>query len=809
MPMDAYPPDALTIPLDSVRLADLPRVGGKNAALGELIGGLKQAGVAVPGGFAVTAFAYRRFLRSAGLEEALRGQIARFRDGRIDLETLGRTARELILSAELPAAIADAIRAAYRGMGKAGVPALVAVRSSATAEDLPEASFAGQHESFLNISGEDSLIEACRRCYASVFTSRAISYRELHGYDHLSVALSVGVQHMLRSDQAASGVMFTVDTETGFPNLIGIQAVWGLGEALVQGALEPDTIQLFKPLVGRPGVCPLIGKRLGSKLERAVFTEDGDGVRQVQTSAEDRARFALSDEDALRLAGWAVAIEKHFGRAMDIEWAQDGADGSFYIVQARPATGLPPDTATIRDWTLTGEGKRLLRGAAVGRGIAAGRAVLLSAPVDPSRFPEGGILVAETTTPDWVPLMRRAAAIVTDHGGSTSHAAIVARELGIPAVVGAGDATSTLRDGRDVTVSCAGAEGQVYEGLVPFEIREFDLAGLPSTRTRIMVNIADPQAGRRWWRLPVKGVGLARLEFVIGSLLQVHPMAAVHPERLDDAARAKLLELAKGYPDPAEYAVDRLACLVAALAACFWPHPAIVRLSDFKSNEYARLLGGEQFEQPEPVPMLGFRGASRYADERYREGFALECRAIGRARERFGFDNIIPMVPFCRTTGEARQVLGEMARHGLARGEKGLKVYVMAEIPSNILLAREFAGLFDGFSIGSNDLTQLILGIDRDSEMLSGAFDARDPAVEAAIAMLIDGAHAAGRPVGICGQAPSEQPDFAAWLVSQGIDSISVTPDAVAATVRIVAEAEAKAAGSETAARLQTNQVRA
>ncbi|BCT74800.1 phosphoenolpyruvate synthase [Sinomonas cyclohexanicum] len=797
MTAPARPGLQLVLPFEAVGLADVPRVGGKNASLGELTRHLEAAGVAVPEGFATTADAYRLYIDANGIHESLASLLSAFRAGQASLKDTGAAVRALFLSGTFPAALTTAITSAYRDLaGRVGreQPA-VAVRSSATAEDLPEASFAGQQETFLNVAGEDELMDACRRCFASLFTDRAITYRELRGIDHLDVALSIGVQRMVRSDLAGSGVMFSLDTESGFPRVIQISAAWGLGETVVQGSVNPDHYEVFSPLLADPALSPIIGRTAGAKESKLVFAPAGSGTVLLETSPAEREALVLDDAEILTLARWAVAVAGHYGRPMDMEWAKDGETGELFMVQARPETVQAKRSAGMfRVHRLTGSGPVLARGAAIGDAVAAGEACVIADPSEISRFRDGAVLVTTMTDPDWVPIMKRASGIVTDHGGPTSHAAIVSRELGVPAVVGTVSGTSSITDGEPITVSCAqGAEGLVLGGLVPFEVEEADVGALPSPRTRIMVNLADPSAAFRWWRLPAAGVGLARMEFIISTLIRVHPMALVHPERVADAGeRAQIATLTRGYADPADYFVDRLARGIAKIAAPFHPGPAIVRLSDFKTNEYAGLLGGSPFEAAEENPMLGFRGASRYYDERYTEGFALECRALKKARDDLGFTNIVVMVPFCRTPAEADAVLAAMAEQGLVRGEAGLAVYMMCEIPSNVILAEQFAARFDGFSIGSNDLTQLVLGVDRDSALLSSRFDERDPAVESMIADAIRKAHAAGIPIGICGQGPSNHPDFAEFLVGEGIDSISLNPDSVLRTVPIIAEAEAR-----------------
>lgn len=794
--MPDSPTPALVIWLHDLGLADMPSVGGKNASLGELVRTLAAAGVRVPDGFATTAAAWRDFVEINGIEGVIASHLEAWRAGRASLPDTGHTIRAMILKGKLPDDLALQIRAAYVRLGeRAGTsdPA-VAVRSSATAEDLPGASFAGLHETFLNVRGEAALLDACLRCYASLFTDRAISYREAKGFDHLSVALSIGVQQMVRADLAGSGVMFTLDTETGFPRVVTIAAAWGLGETIVQGAVNPDRYTVFKPLLDRPGAAPILDKVLGEKAVRMIYAGEGSGnTRIVPSTPAERDSYVLSDPEILELSRWAIAAEQHYGRAMDLEWAKDGTSGLLYLVQARPETvHTPMRGAQFRRYRLKAPGTALLRGVAVGTAIAAGPVCLIRDPSEIAGFRDGAILVTGNTDPDWVPVMKRAAGIVTDRGGGTSHAAIVSRELGLPAIVGTGTATATLKDGQEITLSCASGEtGLVLEGLLAFDFEDIDLSAIPVTKTAVMVNIADPSAAFQWWRLPAKGVGLARMEFIINSLIKVHPMALVHPDRVSAADRERIAQLTRGHADPADYFVETLARGIARLAAPFHPHPAIVRLSDFKTNEYAHLIGGKAFEPHEENPMLGFRGASRYYDPRYRDGFALECRALRKVRAELGFANVVIMVPFCRTPGEADRVLAVMAENGLVRGKDGLEVYMMCEIPANVILAEDFARRFDGFSIGSNDLTQLLLGVDRDSGILADLFDERDPAVTRTIAEAIRKAHAAGITIGICGQAPSNYPDFAAFLVREGIDSISLNPHSFVQTCAVIAAAEA------------------
>jgi pyruvate,water dikinase len=790
-------------------LRDVAAVGGKNASLGELIRHLEKAGVRVAPGFATTVAAYQAFIADNGLEPTIREEIGRWSSGAAPLEATGQRIRTAIQGGKWPAAIALEIEDAYRTLcaGRGG-DAEVAVRSSATAEDLPDASFAGQQETFLNVRGAPELLVACTRCLASLYTDRAISYRANHGIDQIRVALSVGVQPMVRADLGAAGVMFTVDTETGFPGVVVIDAAWGLGETVVQGTVEPDEYRVAKGLLGKSGCAPVIERRLGRKQQKLVYAKPVAATRLGQigatrpartttrlarTTAAERARLVLDDREILELAGWAAQIERHYGKPMDIEWAKDGRTGELVVLQARPETVQSRRLATdIRTFRIGKVGRRLLTGAAVGDAVATGRACLLASAADIDRFVPGSVLVTANTDPDWVPIMKSAAAIVTDHGGRTSHAAIVSRELGLPAVVGTHNATSTLREGQDVTVSCAeGDEGLVYDGIGEFTVEQVDLGRVPATRTQVMLNVANPAAAFRWWRLPADGVGLARMEFIIGHEIRIHPLALVHPEAVQSRAeRALIARLIRGWPNGEEYFVGKLAAGIARLAAGHYPKHVIVRTSDFKTNEYARLIGGRGFEPREENPMLGWRGASRYYSDDYQEGFALECRALCRVRDEIGLDNVIVMIPFCRTPDEADAVLGVMARNGLERGRNGLQVYVMCEIPANVILAEQFAQRFDGFSIGSNDLTQLVLGVDRDSARLRGLFDEQNEAVTRMIRQVIEVAHANGRKVGLCGQAPSDRPEFAEFLVRAGIDSLSVTPDSFLAVKRSVAGAE-------------------
>lgn len=779
--------------LDAFGREDLAEVGGKNASLGEMRQHLVPLGIAVPDGFALTTSAYRRFLAHNALDEVLAREIARLNTG-TPLAEVGEAIRTAMLRGGLPRDVTEVVLGEYAALSHrlelAAPP--VAVRSSATAEDLPDASFAGQQESFLNVQGEAALLEAVPRCFASLYTDRAIAYRAHHGIAHESVALSVGVQHMVRSDIGAAGVAFTLDTETGFPHVIMITGAFGLGEPVVKGSVNPDEWRVFTPLLASPGYIPVLDAQTGLKQIKMVLDDEGT-PQVVETTVEERLRRCLGEEEVLQLARWCARIAEHYGRPMDIEWARDGGTGAMYIVQARPETVRARETAgAVSSFTLEGSGPVLVSGVAVGNRMASGRAIVLSGMHEAHVFEDGAILVARQTDPDWVPVMKRASAIVTDTGGRTSHAAIVSRELGIAAIVGATGATALL-NGRLVTVSCAeGPTGTVYDGALPYREDSLDLSNLPETRTAIMLNVADPAMAMRWWRLPVRGIGLARLEFVIEHMCRAHPMALLHPERVPESERDAIARLTAGHASPADFFVDRLASGIAQIAASQWPHPVIVRFSDFKTNEYAGLLGGAAFEPHEENPMIGFRGASRYYDPRYREGFALECRAVRRVREQIGLGNVVVMIPFCRTLEEADRVLNEMQGQGLVRAEHGLAVYVMAEIPSNVLLAREFGARFDGFSIGSNDLTQLTLGVDRDNALLASLFDERNPAVQRSIERLIVDAHAVGCKVGICGQAPSDHPDFAEFLVEAGIDSISLNPDSVVPVLMRVAELEAR-----------------
>ncbi|GAB3096296.1 phosphoenolpyruvate synthase [Aestuariicella hydrocarbonica] len=785
---------------DQLSINDIPKVGGKNASLGEMTQALTSQGIHLAPGFATDAQMFRDYLADNQLEDDIRQQLQAYGDNHQSLATTGAAIRQIILQGHFSDQQSDAISQAYRQLcTQLGQQDLaVAVRSSATAEDLPEASFAGQQESYLNIRGEQALLDACRQCYASLYTDRAIVYRERQGFAHEQVALSVGVQQMLQS--AASGVMFSLDTETGFPDVVLINGAWGLGETVVQGSVTPDRYMVYKPLLHNPELQPIIEKQCGSKQVKMIYADGGSAPTvTVETSEAERRQWVLSNDEILTLSRWAILIEQHYNQPMDMEWAKDSISGQLTILQARPETiESRKDRGVLVSYKLTQKGTLLTQGASVGGAIASGPVCTISSPADIDNFPDGGVLVAERTDPDWVPVMRKAAGIITDSGGPTSHAAIVSRELKVPAIVGTGNATQVLTPEQVVTLDCAGGtSGKVYAGALEFETKATRLEEIPATRTKIMINAAMPDGILHWWKLPVSGIGLTRIEFIITSQIKAHPMALIHPDKVTDhQVRQQIETLSSGFAHMPDYFVDTLAQGVAKIAASRYPDPVVVRMSDFKSNEYRGLLGGEYFELEEENPMLGLRGASRYYHPLYRDAFALECQAIKQARETMGFNNIIVMIPFCRTTGEADKVLEVMAASGLQRGEQGLQVYVMCEIPSNVILADQFSQRFDGFSIGSNDLTQLVLGIDRESAELKAMFDARDPAVKSLIAQVIKVAHENHCKVGICGQAPSDHPDFAEFLVECGIDSISLNPDSVLKASQHIASAE-KRLGSE------------
>jgi len=786
---------------EEVGIADIGLVGGKNASLGEMIQQLTAQGVNVPAGFATTAYAYRYFIKAADLEDKLREL---FTDLDVDdvsnLQQKGQQARSLILSTPFPQELQEAITKAYYALcTRYGQETAVAVRSSATAEDLPDASFAGQQETYLNVQGIKRVLEYCHRCYASLFTDRAISYRQHNKFDHFEVALAVGIQKMVRSDLAASGVMFSIDTESGFKNAALITAAYGLGENVVQGAVNPDEYLVFKPTL-KDGFRPILEKRLGNKRIKMVYDVGSSRLtKNVWVPDSEQEKFCINDDEILQLALWAVLIEDHYSSVrgiytpMDIEWAKDGLTGELFVVQARPETvQSQKSTNVLKTYQLREHSKILVTGRSVGAAIGQGNAHVISDASKINLFQPGEVLVTNKTDPDWEPIMKKASAIVTKQGGRTCHAAIIAREMGIPAIVGCGDATDVLKTGQEVTICCAeGEEGRVYNGILPFEIRETTLEDLPRTRTQILMNVGNPEQAFGLASIPCDGVGLARLEFIITNHIKAHPMALLHYDQLEDElVKAQIAELTKLYDNKPQFFVDKLARGVGMIAAAFYPKPVIVRMSDFKSNEYANLLGGKQFEPKEENPMLGWRGASRYYDEKYRDAFALECHALKRVREEMGLTNVIPMIPFCRTPKEGRQVLAEMAKHGLERGVNNLEVYVMCELPSNVILADEFADVFDGFSIGSNDLTQLTLGLDRDSALVAHIFDERNKSVKRMIRTAIADVKEKGRKIGICGQAPSDYPEFAKFLVEEGIDSISLNPDSVLKTLLMVAEVE-------------------
>lgn len=791
-----------TLWFDEIRIEDVPLVGGKNASLGEMYQDLAPQGVKIPNGFATTSEAYWHFLDSAGILDKLKDAMSGLNNADVkDLAARGKRARELILESDLPEDLWMDVKEGYDRLDEEyGTDPDVAVRSSATAEDLPTASFAGQQETFLNVRGHQELKEACIKCYASLFTDRAISYRIDNGFDHFKVALSIGIMKMVRSDLASSGVIFTLDTETGFRDVIFVTGAYGLGENVVQGAVIPDEFYVFKPTL-RQGLRPIIRKSIGDKKIKMIY---GAGeakalTHNVDVPGDDRRRFCISDDDVLTLARYAVIIEDHYSKKagkdmpMDIEWAKDGRTGELFIVQARPETVQSQKRGDILEtYRLEEKGPVLITGRGVGEKIASGKAHIISDVSHLSDFKPGEVLISDTTTPDWEPVMKIAAAIVTNTGGRTSHAAIVSREFGIPAVVGAGGATEKIKSGQELTVSCAeGDMGIVYAGMLPFHVEKISLKGMPRPKTEVMINLGNPEEAFSVSFIPNDGVGLARLEFIIASQIKVHPMALLHPEMVADASvRNEIDDLAFAYKNKSDYFVEKLAQGIGTIAAAFYPKPVVVRTSDFKSNEYANLLGGEYYELKENNPMIGFRGASRYYSERYREGFALECAALKRVREEMGLVNVIAMIPFCRRVEEGRRVLEEMAKNGLVRGEKGLLVYIMCEIPSNVVLVDEFCQLVDGISIGSNDLTQLTLGIDRDSEILAKDFDERDPAVKKMVAMSIEGTKKSGRHSGLCGQAPSDYPEFAEFLVREGIDSISINPDSVMKITLKVLETE-------------------
>ncbi|RMF36819.1 MAG: phosphoenolpyruvate synthase [Planctomycetota bacterium] len=788
---------------EELTIDDVPLVGGKNASLGEMYRELVPQGIQVPNGYAITAEAYRYVISNAGLWDDLHALLDDLDPNDVeDLALRAARARSLVYSAPLPDDLRIEMLEAYHELRRrCGEDISLAIRSSATAEDLPTASFAGQQETYLNVRGEPEYLDACQRCFASLFTDRAIHYRIDKGFDHFKVGLSIGVMKMVRSDLAASGVMFSLDTETGFRDVVFITGAYGLGENVVQGAVDPDEFYVHKPTLEQ-GYRAVLRRKLGSKKIKMIYAtgRTRETTRNVPTSPEERSRFCISDEDVLKLAEYAIKVEKHYSakagqdRPMDMEWAKDGVEGELYLVQARPETvASQKSAAVLQQYRLKGKPTKILvTGRAVGEKIAAGKAHIIPDVAHLTKFRPGEVLVADTTTPDWEPVMKTAAGIVTNRGGRTCHAAIVARELGIPAVVGAGDATGRIPDGETVTVSCAeGDTGYVYEGEVPFDVIEVDLSSMPRPATAIMINLGNPDMAFKTSFIPNDGVGLARMEFIINEYIKAHPMALLYPERVHDKGeREAILRLTRNYPRPADFFVERLSEGVGTIAAAFYPKPVIVRMSDFKSNEYAALLGGRWFEPEEANPMIGFRGASRYAHPAYADGFALECAAMKRVRDQMGLVNLRLMIPFCRRIPEADEVLGVMEEHGLRRGDNGLEIYVMCEIPNNVILIDEFAKRFDGFSIGSNDLTQLTLGVDRDSEIVAFDFDERDPGVRQMIRLAVEGCRRNRRHSGLCGQAPSDYPEMAEFLVEIGIDSMSLNPDTVVKTTQLVLEVE-------------------
>jgi len=779
--------------LKDLRMTDLDKVGGKNASLGEMIGGLAQAGIRVPGGFATTAEAYRAFLAQNGLEKRIRDRLAGLDPNDVEaLAKCGAEIRRWIEESPFPDEIESTIRQYFQEVEEQTSSDIsYAVRSSATAEDLPDASFAGQQETFLNIRGVDNVLQAIRQVFASLYNDRAISYRVHHGFEHGHVALSAAVQQMVRSDLGSSGVMFTLDTESGFRDVVFITASFGLGEMVVQGAVNPDEFYVHKPMLaaGRPAV---IRRSLGSKLQKMVFgpaAEAGRSTRVVEVDRAEADRFSLNDAEVMELSRYAVAIEAHYGRPMDIEWARDGLDGKLYVLQARPETVKSRKREAQERYALKSRSKALASGRAIGHKIGAGTVRVVKDASQMSVVKEGDVLVTDMTDPNWEPVMKRAAAIVTNRGGRTCHAAIIARELGIPAVVGCGNATATLKDGRDVTVSCAeGDTGTVYDGILPFEVSATELGEMPKLPVKITMNVGNPQMAFDFAQIPNAGVGLARLEFIINNEIGVHPRACLDYPKLPAELKAKVEAAARGYADPKTFFREKMIEGVATIAAAFWPRPVIVRLSDFKSNEYRKLIGGVRYEPEEENPMLGFRGASRYIASNFRDCFELECAAMKKVRDELGLTNVELMVPFVRTVGEAEAVVRLLEDNGLKRGENGLRIVMMCELPSNALLADRFLELFDGFSIGSNDLTQLTLGLDRDSGLVAETFDERDDAVKALLEMAIAACRRQKKYVGICGQGPSDHPDLARWLMDQGIESLSLNPDTVVSTWLSLAE---------------------
>lgn len=784
----------LVLWFNELGIKDVPLVGGKNASLGEMYRKLTPKGVAIPNGYAITAHAYHYLLKHAKIDDDVR-RILKGLDAKNmeNLETRGRNVRNTILKAEFPEDLNKAILDSYRKMEKLyGKNCDVAVRSSATAEDLPDASFAGQQETFLNIRGDHELLDACKRCFASLFTNRAIAYREEKKFDHFKIGLSIAVQKMVRSDLAASGVMFSIDTETGFKNAVLINGAYGLGENVVQGAVNPDEYYVFKPTL-KEGYKPILTKRLGAKQIKMIYSANGtkSPVKNIPVKKNDRDKFCISDKEVLKLAEWAAVIEDHYSKEagyfkpMDMEWAKDGRTGELFIVQARPETVQSrKDLTSLEDYCLTEKGTVITQGSPVGSKIAAGTARVIESPEQIKQFKEGEILVTTMTDPDWVPIMKIASAIVTDRGGRTCHAAIVSRELGIPCIVGTNDATQKIKSGEKITVACEGEVGNIYKGALKYVVNKTSLKNLKMPKAKIMMNIGNPDIAFESSFIPNAGVGLARLEFIINSHIKIHPLALINFNKLKDKqAKATIAELTVGHKNKADFFVEKLARGVGTLAAAFWPNDVIVRMSDFKSNEYANLIGGRDYEPHEENPMIGWRGASRYYDPKYRDAFALECKAMKKVRDEMGLKNLKLMVPFCRTVEEGKKVIAEMKKNGLKQGENGLEIYMMCEIPSNVILGEEFAKVFDGFSIGSNDLTQLTLGLDRDSALVSHIFDERNEAVKILIRQIIKIGKKKKKKVGICGQAPSDYPEFARFLAKEGIDSMSLNPDTIIKTM--------------------------
>ena len=785
---------ALILWFDELGIKDVPLVGGKNASLGEMYRKLTSKGVAIPNGYAVTAHAYHYLLKHAGIQDDIRRILSDLNVKDIaNLEERGRKVRSAILNTTFPEDLNIAILKAYKKMEKLyGKNCDVAIRSSATAEDLPDASFAGQQETFLNVRGDREVLEACHKCFASLFTNRAIFYREEKKFDHFSIGLSIAVQKMVRADTASSGVMFSIDTETGFKNAVLINAAYGLGENVVQGAVNPDEFYVFKPTL-KEGYKPILTKRLGAKRIKMIYSANGtkSPVKNINVKQNDRDKFCISDKEVLKLAEWAIIIEDHYSKEagyfkpMDMEWAKDGRTGELFIVQARPETVMSrKDMSILEDYSLIKKGTVITQGSPVGAKIASGTAHVIETPEEIKTFKKGEILVTTMTDPDWVPIMKIASAIVTNRGGRTCHAAIISRELGIPCVVGTNDATQKIKTGEKITVACEGEAGNVYKGALKFSIKKTSIKNIKMPKTKIMMNLGNPDIAFESSFIPNAGVGLARLEFIINSYIKIHPLALLNYKKLTDpVVKQEISEITAGYKNKTDFFIDKLAEGVATISAAFWPNDVIVRLSDFKTNEYANLIGGEEYEPKEDNPMLGWRGASRYYDPKYRDAFALECKAMKKVREEMGLKNLKLMIPFCRTIEEGKKVQAEMKKHGLARGKDGLEIYVMCEIPSNVILGEEFCKIFDGFSIGSNDLTQLTLGVDRDSELVKHVFDERNEAVKTLIRRIIKIGKKKKRKVGICGQAPSDYPEFARFLAKEKINSMSLNPDTVVKTI--------------------------